>query len=117
MYFTVMRVHCCVDFSLVVVSRGSSPVMVQGLLIVASVVTEHGLSGAWPSAVVAPRLESTGLAVMVHGLSCSMAQGSSWIRDETCVSCTGRWILYHGATREDPHTGAGNFIVAYLIFL
>ena len=21
--------------------------------------------------------------------------GSSWIRDRTCVSCIGRWILYH----------------------
>ena len=108
----MMWVRCCVGFSLVVVSRGSSPVMVQRLLIVASVVTEHWLSGAWPSAVVAPGLQSTGSAVMVHGLSCSMAQGSSWIRDQTCVSCTGRWLLYHGATREDPHTGAGNFVVA-----
>ena len=26
--------------------------------------------------------------------------GSSWIRDQTHVSCTGRWILYHWATRE-----------------
>ena len=26
--------------------------------------------------------------------------GSSWIRDQTHVSCIGRWILYHWATRE-----------------
>ena len=26
--------------------------------------------------------------------------GSSHSRDHTCVSSTGRWILYHGATRE-----------------
>ena len=25
---------------------------------------------------------------------------SSGIRDQTCVSCIGRWILYHCATRE-----------------
>ena len=25
---------------------------------------------------------------------------SSWIRDQTHVSCTGRWILHHWATRE-----------------
>ena len=25
---------------------------------------------------------------------------SSWIRDQTNVSCTGRWILYHWAARE-----------------
>ena len=27
---------------------------------------------------------------------------SPWIRDRTSVSFTGRWILYHWATREDP---------------
>ena len=27
-------------------------------------------------------------------------RGSSWPRDWTCVSCTGRQILYHWATRE-----------------
>ena len=26
--------------------------------------------------------------------------GSSWIRDWTCVSCIGRWMLYHWARRE-----------------
>ena len=26
--------------------------------------------------------------------------GSSWFRDRTCVSCIGRQILYHWATRE-----------------
>ena len=28
--------------------------------------------------------------------------GSSWIRDQTPISCVGRWILYHWATREAP---------------
>ena len=27
-------------------------------------------------------------------------EGSSWPKDQTCISCTGRWILYHWATRE-----------------
>ena len=27
---------------------------------------------------------------------------SSWPRDWTCVSCIGRWILYHWATSEAP---------------
>ena len=31
-------------------------------------------------------------------ISCS--RGSSWPRDQTCVSCIGRWILYHWATKE-----------------
>ena len=32
----------------------------------------------------------------------SFSKGSSPPRDGTCVSCTGRWILYHWATREAP---------------
>ena len=30
--------------------------------------------------------------------------GSSWIRDPTCVSSIGRWILYHWAIREAPNS-------------
>ena len=30
----------------------------------------------------------------------SMSKGFSQFRDQTHVSCTGRWILYHGAPRE-----------------
>ena len=48
---------CCAGFSLVVESRGYSLVVVRGLLIVvASLVVEHRLYGAWPSIVVAPGL-------------------------------------------------------------
>ena len=32
----------------------------------------------------------------------SSFRGSSWPRDLTCVSWTGRWILYHWATWEAP---------------
>ena len=47
------------------------------------------------SVVAAPGLESTGLIVVAHGLSCSKYVGSSWIRDQTHVSCISTWILYH----------------------
>ena len=30
----------------------------------------------------------------------SFSRASSWIKDQTCISCIGRWILYHWATRE-----------------
>ena len=30
---------------------------------------------------------------------------SSWLRDWTCFSCIGRWILYHWTTREAPPVG------------
>ena len=38
-------------------------------------------------------------------IAISYSRGSSWPRDPTCVSCVsciGRWILYHHATWEDP---------------
>ena len=35
------------------------------------------------------------------GLVALRQEGSSWIRDWTCVSCIGRQILNHWATRED----------------
>ena len=43
----------------------------------------------------------------IHGISqarilkwvaISFSRGSSWLRDQTHVSCIGRWILYHWAT-------------------
>ena len=38
-------------------------------------------------------LQHTGVVAPQH-------VGSSWIRNRTYVSCIGRWILYHWATRE-----------------
>ena len=47
----------------------------------------------------------------VHGISqerilewvtISSSRGSSWPRDKTCISCTGKWALYHWATWEAP---------------
>ena len=43
------------------------------------------------------RLNSCGI-----WLSCSVTCQSSWIRDQTHVSCIVRQILYHRATREAP---------------
>jgi len=52
------------------------------------------------SEVVAPRLWSTASVVSVMGLVALQHMGSSWSRDQTCVSCTGGQILIHWATRE-----------------
>ena len=47
---------------------------VRGLLIaVASLIVEHRLLGTWASVLRAPRLQSTGPVVKVHGLSCFVA--------------------------------------------
>ena len=48
------------------------------LLVVASLIEEHSLSSWWFSDLVAPRHAE-----------------SSWIRDQTHVSCIGKQILYH----------------------
>ena len=36
-------------------------------------------------------------------IAISFSMGSSWPRDQTCVSCICRWIFYHWATREAPY--------------
>ena len=63
-------------FSLVSSSRGCSLILVCGLLtVVASLVSEHRLQGAWASEVAAPKLQTTGSTVAAHRLSCSPACG------------------------------------------
>ena len=39
-------------------------------------------------------------ARILDWVAISFSRGSSWPRDQTRVSCTGRWILYHQPTRE-----------------
>ena len=46
--------------------------------------------------------QSTGSVVVVHGLRCFAHVGASWTREGSRVSCTGRWILCHLASREAP---------------
>ena len=57
----------------------------------------------------------------VHGISqerilkwvaISSSRRSSWPRDQTWVSCIGRWILYHWATREAP---VGSITAKYIL--
>ena len=44
-----------------------------------------------------------GVARVRHDLATKpLHVGSSWTRDWTRVSCIGRWIFYHWATRETP---------------
>ena len=39
-------------------------------------------------------------ARLLERVSISFSRGSSWLRDQTCMSCAGRQILYHWDTRE-----------------
>lgn len=71
---------------------GLSCCRTQALSTLASVVAVHELSSCGSSAPEhRPRIGCTGLIWHV---------GSSHIRDQTCVSCIGRWTPPHWATRE-----------------
>ena len=41
-------------------------------------------------------------ARILEWITISSSRGSSQARDQTCVSCIGRWILYHWNTWEAP---------------
>ena len=82
---------------------------VFGLLIaVASPVAEHGLEAVQASSswgMRAQQLQFPGSRAQAQELWRTVLVppwhvGSSWTRDRTHVSCTGRWILHHWATRE-----------------
>ena len=56
-------------------SGAYSLIVVLRLLMVASLVAEHGFQGTWASVVVALRLWSTDSVVVAHGLNCSSECG------------------------------------------
>ena len=98
---------CCIGFSLVMASGGYYPVVVRGLLIaVASLLWSMGSRyrgfsscGTWAQKLqfLGSRADST---VRLMRLATLWRVGSSQTTDPTCVSCIGKWILYHWAIRE-----------------
>ena len=77
----VLGLCCCVGFSLVAASSGSSLVVVHGLFIaVASLIVQHGLQSCQASVIVAPGLESTG-SMWHTSLVAPEHVGSSWTKD------------------------------------
>ena len=75
---------CCCMWALGAVSKGYSLVTLHGLLVVvASLLEEHGLQGTW-----AQYLWLTGLVALQH-------VGVSWTRDGTHIPCTGSQIPHH----------------------
>ena len=106
---TVLGLCCCVNCPPAAESRGYSIAVVCGLLTAASsLFAERGLQGTQASiaacglSICGSRAREHGLNSCDAGFSCSTHVGSSWIRDGTHVSCSGRQILYHWATREAP---------------
>ena len=45
-------------------------------------------------------------ARILEWVAISFTRGSAWPRDGTHISCTGRWILNHWATRKAPCTAS-----------
>ena len=97
-----LGLRCCTGVSLVAASRGYTRVVGPGLhwgcslvgmqallIVMASLVVEHGLRSVRASVVAAPRLESTSSVVVVRRLSCSTACGIFW--DEGLNSCLLHW--------------------------
>ena len=104
LFSAVLGHHGCTGFSLVVEVRGSSLLAVCGPLVAgAAPLMECGLWGAQTSVVAACGLGSCDSQALEHRLSSSGTWpyvalrhvGSFWTRDQTCVSCSGRQILYH----------------------
>ena len=101
LFWAVLGLHCCAGFSRGAASGGSSLVVVfQVLVATASLSAEHVLKGprasvgsvavaqaqpSWPTGLVSPRHAGSFLAC-----------GISQIRDQTPVSCIGRWFFTTG---------------------
>ena len=86
---------CSVGFSLGVASRGYSPVAVHEFLIaVASLVVRHGLVVGMSCSTCAQQLWLVGSRARAQSWHTDIVApwhvGSSWTKDQTCVSCIGR---------------------------
>ena len=88
LFLAVLGQHCCTGFSLVCGEQG----LLSSCDAWASVVAEHGLSN-YGSQALEHRLNSCSAQALLH-------VGFSWTRVQTCVTCIGRQILYHWATRK-----------------
>ena len=56
------------------------------------------MSNSWDSSPLGSIVHGISQAKMLEWVVISFPRGSSWIRDWTCISCFGKWILYHWAT-------------------
>ena len=84
-----------------IASRAFSLVTVCGRLIaVAPLVAEHRLWCMRAAVIATPRLRAQAQSLWRVGFVAPWRVRSSQIRDRTCVSCIGWWILYHWATRK-----------------
>ena len=93
-FLAVLGLRCCMGFSLVM-RGGRSLVAMYRLLIAEAYCRAWALGQAGFSRCSSPTPEHRWLM----GLVALRHVQSSRIRNQTHVSCTGRWILYHWAVR------------------
>ena len=88
-----LGLHCCTDFSVVVVSKGYSLVAVHGsLIVVASLVAGHGLWGTWASGVVFLGSRAQAQWLWHTDLVAPQHVGSSWGIDPMSPALAGRFF-------------------------
>ena len=80
LFLAVLGLRCCVGFCLVVAIRGYSLAAVHGLLIAVA-----SCCRAWGLGMLAQQLWFTGLVTLQH-------VEFSWTRNQTHISCTGRFL-------------------------
>ena len=88
--------HCDMGFSLVVVSRGYPPAAVYGLL--TEVASLGGSTGSRTHRLQYLQFPGSGAQAQwlwFTGLAALQLVGSSQMRDQIHVPCTGRGMLYH----------------------
>ena len=93
----MLSLCCCSSFSLVV-ERGSYSLVIWAFHCGDSSCCGTQALGHVGSVAVAPASRA-----QAHYWVAPRHVGSSWIREPARVSCIGRWVLYHWATREALH--------------
>ena len=80
--------------------------LIPGLLLLFSrqVVSDSFVTW-WTVAHQAPLSMGFFQAAILEWVAISFFRGFSWLRDRTCISCLGRWILSYWVTREAPFLG------------
>ena len=84
----------------------------QLLLLFSCSVVSNSFATPWTVACQAPLSIGISQARILEWVAISFSRGSSWPRNWACVSCVGRWILYHWATREAHANHVPNSIKA-----
>ena len=79
---------------------GATVCLWRGLLVAVAALVGLGLSAHGHRQLWLPGSSAWGQQWWSTGLVAPWHVGSSQIRDQTCISCIGRWILYHRAARE-----------------